>query len=909
MIKKNVYPVIPILILLFLLSSCLLAPPLNTSSLKGKVLVPDGTAITKDISGEALPNAIVNVIDPTTSTVIATTTTDADGNYQVLVPPGGPYLLEVTKGDILICQITPEVEVGEEYDLGTTDCLTTTIALIAQAMRIAEDYPDDFTEMNLTAIETDPDFSAIMMLICNAIQSGLDPTQSPDITQAIEDFLHPPEPAPTPTTTPTYTISATAGIGGSIDPEGSINIKKGNNHSFTITADTGYQIFDVLVDGTSVGVVSTYTFTNVQQDHTIEASFVQVYTLTLSADPAAGGTVSDITDTGPYPSGTVVNISALPEIGYEFDYWSTTSTGAFDDATSAATEFTMPGEDSLITAHFVYTEYTLTMAVSGSGSTEPLAGDHVFPARTVVDITATPTGDCSLFINWSDEVTNPESASTTVTVDADKTVTAHFGKAYISGTLNEYTSIQDAIDAATDSQTVIVCPGTYYENLEFDGKNITVQSTDPSDSTVIASTIIDGGGIGEVVTFLGGDTSNLEGFTIQNGNANSGAGIYVFSSTPIIRYNTIKNNTADFGGGIALLNNSQATITHNIIRDNTGTGSGGGLYVNNSFPSITHNTIQDNTSGFGGGGIYLYEYCNSTISNNTISGNQASDNGGGISVHHYSNPYIGSNIIAGNTATKEGGGIHVSHYCDPTLNLNNISNNSTTGTSGYGGGIFIESSSAPTISQNAVQANSAKYGSGILVKDNTPSSLYYISGNTIENNTGASQGGGICIFNSNNLSISPNNVITNNSAIAGGGILVWESSLTISGNTIYENTATLHGGGVDVGGASSITIENNDINTNDATGSTNGGYGGGIYLDNLFASVTIISNEIKNNLANVVGDQGSGGGIHVKSGAANTPTIGGTGNYNTICGNSPNQIDPNSFPDNYICDTCPCPSP
>jgi len=144
MIKHDKYLFIPILILLFLLSSCLLAPPLNQvnhGSLKGQVMIPVDTQLTKEISGEALPNAIVKVINPDTKSVIATTSTDEDGYYQVLVPPGGPYLLEVTKGEILICQITPEVEVGEEYDLGITDCLTTTVVLITQAMVIAEDYP------------------------------------------------------------------------------------------------------------------------------------------------------------------------------------------------------------------------------------------------------------------------------------------------------------------------------------------------------------------------------------------------------------------------------------------------------------------------------------------------------------------------------------------------------------------------------------------------------------------------------------------------------------------------------------------------------------------------------------------------------------------------------------------------
>ena len=72
----------------------------------------------------------------------------------------------------------------------------------------------------------------------------------------------------------TYTITASAGSHGSINPSGSITVNQGSDKSFTIIPDTGYQIDDVLVDGNSVGAVSSYTFTNVTQDHTISATFI-----------------------------------------------------------------------------------------------------------------------------------------------------------------------------------------------------------------------------------------------------------------------------------------------------------------------------------------------------------------------------------------------------------------------------------------------------------------------------------------------------------------------------------------------------------------------------------------------------------------------------------------------------------
>ena len=70
-----------------------------------------------------------------------------------------------------------------------------------------------------------------------------------------------------------YTITASAGVNGSISPSGSVNVAEGSNQTFTITANSGYSILDVTVDGVSQGAISSYTFTNVTANHTINASF------------------------------------------------------------------------------------------------------------------------------------------------------------------------------------------------------------------------------------------------------------------------------------------------------------------------------------------------------------------------------------------------------------------------------------------------------------------------------------------------------------------------------------------------------------------------------------------------------------------------------------------------------------
>lgn len=101
-----------------------------------------------------------------------------------------------------------------------------------------------------------------------------------------------------------YTITAEAGEGGTISPSGSVSVNRGGDQSFQITANEGYVIADVLVDGQSVGTVGQYTFEDVTANHTIEAVFEQGQG-TGVADPDVTGVSSwlNTTDHDAYMSG------------------------------------------------------------------------------------------------------------------------------------------------------------------------------------------------------------------------------------------------------------------------------------------------------------------------------------------------------------------------------------------------------------------------------------------------------------------------------------------------------------------------------------------------------------------------------------------------------------------------------
>jgi parallel beta-helix repeat protein len=251
-----------------------------------------------------------------------------------------------------------------------------------------------------------------------------------------------------------------------------------------------------------------------------------------------------------------------------------------------------------------------------------------------------------------------------------------------------YDTIQEAIDAATDGQTIIVNPSTYHENIIFSGQSITVQSSSPSNPAVVAATILDGGGSGSVVSFTEGDTSTLTGFTIRNGYATlgdrHGGGIVIAGSSPTIKGNIITGNTAKNGGGIYMDLNSFPVIENNFITQNTADANGGGIGISySSSPTIKNNSITNNTEG----GINIYSNCSPNIIGNTISGNTGD---GGIMMGTNCSPIIKNNTITGNVSDYRGGGIDIYSGCFPTVMDNIIQDNKALD---RGGGIYVSSDS------------------------------------------------------------------------------------------------------------------------------------------------------------------------------------------------------------------------
>ncbi len=403
----------------------------------------------------------------------------------------------------------------------------------------------------------------------------------------------------------------------------------------------------------------------------------------------------------------------------------------------------------------------------------------------------------------------------------------------------DYLTIQEALTAAQPEDTIVVMPssgspaGAYVENIIIPALDITLRSSDPTDPSVVAATIIDGNTNGSVVTFdLNATTdTTLEGFTIRNGEAFAGGGIAAANGSPTIRYCTVTANTAEEGGGMRFWNGSPS-VESCTISGNTALSTGGGVscmgFGAPAVPTFLNCIITGNTAdgeypyggGIGGSGIDV------AVAGGEVSGNVAGSAGcqisagGGIYIDD-GELTIDDCTVRDNVATATqcyGGGISAMN-ATVTVSTCGITSNSVASSDWYGGGGISCQFGDLTVRDSTISENCANGYPGSLSNGGGGVQVFVGSLNItdctiVKNKTDQGSGGGLLSEETDG------NVrrcmILQNEAQCGAGVLAYVGELVIGNTMILHNIAELDGGGMYVAEATvdvySTTISGNSTN-------------------------------------------------------------------------------------------------
>ncbi|MEK7674451.1 MAG: CHAP domain-containing protein, partial [Verrucomicrobiota bacterium] len=218
----------------------------------------------------------------------------------------------------------------------------------------------------------------------------------------------------------TITVSAAPTAGGTVSGGGTF--PAGSSRTVTASANSGYTFVNWTESGTPVSSSASYPFT-LNGNRTLVANFTANpvnYTITVSAAPTAGGTVSG---GGTFPAGSSRTVTASANSGYTFVNWTESGTPV---SSSASYPFTLNGNRTLV-ANFMANPVNYTITVSASPSAGgTVSGGGTFPAGSSRTVTASANSGYT-FVNWTESGTSfSSSASYPFTLNGNRTLVANF---------------------------------------------------------------------------------------------------------------------------------------------------------------------------------------------------------------------------------------------------------------------------------------------------------------------------------------------------------------------------------------------------------------------------------------------------------------------------------------------------
>ena len=403
-----------------------------------------------------------------------------------------------------------------------------------------------------------------------------------------------------------------------------------------------------------------------------------------------------------------------------------------------------------------------------------------------------------------------------------------------------YPAIQAGIDAADAGDTVCVEAGTYTENLELLGFDLSIIGTEGS-----LSTTIDGGAAGSVVTFGGWESAAtvFEGFTITNGFATNGAGVWLGGASATLRDVVITGNScvSTACNGVGLFSEGGAPVLDGVdafVNDADGdTVAGVGAWFYGASPTITNSSFDENyatatQSAYGIGAAF--EACTGTVVETTIEANYTALTGNGELRGSLS--VIESDVVFTDVSTSENQG------------------DGSTGTAIAAAGVY-ESDANSTWTRIELSGNVATASevdaAGLLVAGSTSTW--------------------------SNVIIAGNRAVVSNTIDCAGATFTSGSSVVLMNATVYGNEIDGLGTASEMLGAglcllSDTTLRNVTVSSNRGNDVTQAG---GVYVAGATASVSY-TNVYGNDVANWVGmddPTGTDGNLSVDPGFTDASAV------------------------------------
>ncbi|HQI95933.1 MAG TPA: hypothetical protein PK575_04315, partial [Syntrophorhabdus sp.] len=200
----------------------------------------------------------------------------------------------------------------------------------------------------------------------------------------------------------TFTINASAGFGGTISPAGTVTVEQGANQTFTFTANSGYAVSNVVVNGSSLGSLGSYTFTNVSSNHTISVSFAEGYTLNITKSGTGTGEVTTNPTATVFRPGTRVTLKAIKADSSLFS-------GFSGDCNTSRTSCTIiMRKNANVNAAFKLKTFKVKTIVSGNGTVtvgEPVSQEEGAQAVKATKTEKIKKSKHEATIDYGDQVT------------------------------------------------------------------------------------------------------------------------------------------------------------------------------------------------------------------------------------------------------------------------------------------------------------------------------------------------------------------------------------------------------------------------------------------------------------------------------------------------------------------------